>query len=55
MDFPKRANFEKKIILFYLLEQIYTKITKNVNVEFSANVPPFLLKENILVLGNLFV
>ena len=36
----KRANFEK-IILLYLLEQIYTKVTKNVNFEILPNVPPF--------------
>ena len=49
--FLKRANFEK-ILLFYLLVQIYTKITKNVNFEILATVTPFLRNENILGLGN---
>ena len=47
----KRANFEK-IILLYLLEQIYTKVTKNVNFEILANVPPFLRNKKFLGLGN---
>ena len=31
---------------------MYTKITKNVNFEISANVPPFLRNENFLGLAN---
>ena len=31
---------------------MYTKITKNVNFEILANVPPFLRNENFLGLGN---
>ena len=33
-------------------EQIYTKITKNVNFEILATVPPILRNKNILGLGN---
>ena len=45
------VNFEK-IILFYLLVQIDTIITKNINFEILANIPSFLRNEKFLGLGN---
>ena len=40
-----KGLFFEKIILFNLLVQIYTKITKNINFEILANIPPFLRNE----------
>ena len=52
LDFLKRANFRKIDISLYLLVQLYTKITKNINFEILANLPPFWRNENFSGLGN---
>ena len=50
---PSKRLFSKKIILLYLLRQIYTKITKNMSIlKFWPKYPPFLRNDYFLHLGS---